>query len=149
MYRRTIDFIRNGLCRLKLRVKYQIGFRNLPALATHLVCFLGGTLLFEPDTRGKVPTEMLVPWPLSKVTGGVQVAGEYQLVAEGRGCVLFSESFRLWRPEDKRIFLILPKQKKWAEVTQALQKSDTRLYRKEKMMKPQCQKTSPHVTIYP
>lgn len=149
MYRRTIDFIRDRLCQLKLRVKYQIGFRNLPALATHLVCFLGGTLLFEPDTRGKVPAEILVPWPLSKVSGGVQIAGDYLLVSESRDCLLFAESFRLWRPEEKRLFLILPKPKKWVEVAQVLQKSDTRLYRSETTKKPQCKKTSPHVTIYP
>lgn len=149
MYRRTLDSIRAGLCKLRLRVKYQIGFANLPAVATHLACFLAGSLLFEPDKRGKVPAEMLVPWSMNRLVGAFQIASEYQIVSESRACLLSAESFRLWRPESQRIFVILPKPKQWAELAGFLQRGDTRLYRKDKLTKPLCQKMRANATIYP
>ncbi|RZA25852.1 MAG: hypothetical protein EOP10_05535 [Proteobacteria bacterium] len=149
MFNRTREAITERFRNLALQLKYRLGFGTLPAVATHLACFLMGTLLFEPDSRGKVPHETLVPLSASRISGGVKVGEEYEALSIVRGCVLSGESFKLWWPEDKRVFAVVGKIKAKGVLIDLLAKNDTQAALKASHGKPHCLKSSSNVTIYP
>ncbi len=149
MFNRTREVVSERFRNFALQLKYRLGFGTLPAVATHLGCFLMGTLLFEPDSRGKVPNETLVPLSLSRVAGGVKVGEVYEALSISRGCVLSDESFKLWWPEDKRLFAVVGKMKAKSEFIDLLAKNDTQAAPKAHHGKPNCLKSSSNVTIYP
>lgn len=148
MFSRVKEFFRERAYRASLQLKYRLGFAGIPAVATHLGCFLVGTLLFEPDTAGRVPSQMLVPWELSRVVGEVLVAREYQLVSKSANCLLSPASFRLFQPEEKKVFIIVPKVKQWIDLSGEWQKADTQLLRKDLVKESPCQKSRSHAEVF-
>lgn len=145
MYRRTKDFIGRRFSKIKL----QLSIKNLPPVATHLACFLMGTLLFEPDSSGRVPPGILVPWTSAKVEGGVGMAREYALIDGERHCLLLASNFRMWEAEEKKVFVLVAKTRLLGETMNALQKSEAKLFRlnpKDPPL-PYCEKKN--VIIYP
>lgn len=145
MYHRTREALRGRFQKIALRVSCW----NLPPVATHLACFLVGTLLFEPDGSGKVPQGILVPWPAPKIDGGVHVTEEFNLIDADRQCLLIPQSFRIWQAEQKKIFVIVPKNRLIAESLSALQRSVAHLAPSGKNSAPfpHCEKKN--VIIYP
>lgn len=148
MFDRAKEFFREQKLKIRLRLKYQLQISNLPPLATHLGCFLIGTLLFEPDSKGKVPSDILVPWSVQKIEGTVQIARDYQLVSKDSRCVLSPLAFRLFHPEEKKVFVIVPKAKQWQEISPLWQKEDTRLMQKDLIRHPPCPKSRSNATIF-
>jgi hypothetical protein len=138
-------FIKRRFSKIALR----LSIKNLPPVATHLACFLMGTLLFEPDSSGRVPPGILVPWASSKVQGGVGMARDYALIDGERRCLMLATNFKLWEAEEKKIFILVPKTRLLTETLNALQKSEARLLRlnsKDPSL-PYCEKKN--VIIYP
>jgi hypothetical protein len=149
MFNRTREAIRERFQNFALQLKYRLGLGTLPALATHVGCFLLGTLLFEPDSRGKIPSETLVPIVANRVKGEIELGREYEAVSASRSCVLSTEAFKLWWPEEKRLFATLGKIRNKGELIEALLKNDTRVVLKSSHRQPRCIKSSSNATIYP
>jgi len=126
MFSRARDALGRRFTNLSLRVRCW----NLPPVATHLACFLLGTLLFEPDSSGRVPPGILVPWTTAKVEGGIQATAEYALISGAKHCLLLTETVKLWRAEEKKLFVLVGKSRLTRETLEILQKSDTRLARR-------------------
>ncbi len=145
MYHRSRKALTRRLQHIALRVKCF----NLPPVATHLACFLAGTLLFEPDGSGKVPSGVLVPWSAGKIEGSVRSTEEYQLIDRDQHCLLMPQSYRVWQADPKKVFVIVPKNRLLAESMGSLQRSDAQLApaRKTKAPLPHCEKKN--VIIYP
>lgn len=143
MYYRARELIKRRLQRFALRIKCW----NLPPVATHLACFLLGTLLFEADGAGRVPSGILVPWSRARVEGGLHVTQEYELRDARRDCRLIPESFKIWQAEPKKIFVIVAKTRLLAETMTAMQRSDARLSLHTPRPLPHCEKKN--VIIYP
>lgn len=145
MYRRT----RMALARRFQNVALRVSCWNLPPVATHLACFLAGTLLFEPDSSGKVPPGILMPWTAARIEGGVRQSEEYQIIDRGRNCLLLEQRFRIWQSEPKKVFVLLPKSRLLAESISVLQRADAHLSPplKSKPTLPACEKKN--VIIYP
>ncbi len=143
MYRWTRNALSSRFAKLAVRVKCW----NLPPVATHLACFLLGTLLFEPNSAGRVPPGILVPWVRTKVEGGVHATGEYTVISAAKRCLLFADSLKLWQAEEKKLFVLVGRSRLLSETLTALQKSDTRLALKNSTPLPHCEKNN--VIIYP
>ena len=143
MYNRARKAIAKRFHELSLRVRCW----NLPPVATHLACFLMGTLLFQPDTAGRLPPGVLLPWPVQKILGGVQASQDYSLVSRTKHCLMLPQSFRLWQTGENKVFAIVPKIKLLSEALSDLQKSDAWLQVKTASPIANCEKTN--AIIYP
>lgn len=131
MYRRACELVRERFGQIALRMNEDSIFSlgRLPAVATHLGCFLAGSLLFEPDSRGVAPPEILIPLSGMKIEGGIHIGSVYRIVSDAKPCRLFAEDFRLWRPEEKKVFLRVKPKKLAAEVMASLHGSEVRIER--------------------
>ncbi len=139
MYRRTKDFITRRCRDLSVRLSYW----NLPPLATHIACFLLGTLVFEPNRQGLVPHRgILVPWSEQRLKGGLHFAADYSLVSSRKNCLMAPDTLKIWQAEEKKLFVILPKDKKAEETFTALSKSEAVLALKTNERYPLCERAS-------
>lgn len=145
MYHRSRQALRRRFQNIALRIKCW----NLPPVATHLACFLAGTLLFEPDGSGKVPQGILVPWPAPRIEGGVHVTEEFNLIDPIRQCLLLPQTFRIWQAEQKKVFVIVPRTRLFIETMAAMQRAEAHLSASSKKNAPlpHCEKKN--VIIYP
>ncbi len=149
MYHRAREFIRDRIEEVYLRIGETFHIAQLPPLATHLLCFVGGSLLFEADSSGKIPEDILIPWNKARIEGGLHADRHYGLFSVRGACALSPESVKLFKPEGQMIYVRVTRGKAATETIAMLQKSDTRLYRKDKNDKLPCRKPTENLTIFP
>ena len=143
MYYRTKRAFSRGLQELTLRVRCW----NLPPVATHLGCFLLGTLLFEPDHKGQLPRGILIPWTLQRIKGGLHFAADYSLISAHKNCLLSPETFKVWEAEEKKLYILINRSKKIDETISLILKPDSELSVKSAANLIHCEK--PNVVFYP
>jgi hypothetical protein len=128
MLHRALLYVRNGIEALSLRLRMM----NLPPLATHMLCIVLGTLLFQP-VQGPPEGDLIYwAWKGEAIEPGVH--RRYQVVwrSDKAICALGTRSYPVWQSAQKKAFLILPKSKESLEFLQMLQmKKAKELFLKE------------------
>ncbi len=115
MYSGIRDTFRERLWELRLFLETQLSLRGVPPLASHLLCFLAGSLLFEADKDHRIPADILIPWSQSKVEGSFHLESRLLLAPKDKLCRLAPDVFKIWRGDEgntsQSLFLKVPKAK--------------------------------------
>lgn len=100
----------------------RLRWMNLPPLATHTLCVLGGTLLFQPASGPPEGDFIYVAWKSDAIMPKPAVHRRYKVLLQGKGdCLLSPRSFPVWVSPKEKSFLILPKSKEGFALLRSIQ----------------------------
>ncbi|MBC7662097.1 MAG: hypothetical protein H7249_20570 [Chitinophagaceae bacterium] len=104
-------------------------------------------MLFEPDTSGRVPPGILVPWTPQRIEGGIERTKDYSVVSKTKHCLLLDVPVRVWPAEEKKLYAVLPKTKDIGAAVAALHKIETVLVVQTAQSLPHCEISN--AIVYP
>lgn len=83
---------------------------NLPPLATHALCLLAGTLVFQPAGGPPEGDFIFLSWKGEAISPRPALHRRYKILASGKGdCLISPKGFPVWLSPQEKSYLILPK----------------------------------------